>query len=182
MIARRTIVAAIAAGAIAPAAFGHTLYPQWVVYRRKHLLIGCHRKDPDTFRLAQDLAERINHAMPKAKARAARAPHPQRLASLIGTDQMEIAVLPRAEAREMRDGVGKFVPYGRIDLTRLADFGVHTLVAAGRFPQRHAWMVRAAIEDSGLQQSLPKDVVLPLHPGAEAQMAGVRLDDLPEEQ
>jgi len=27
---------------------GHTPYRQWVVYRKKHLLIGCHKADPET--------------------------------------------------------------------------------------------------------------------------------------
>lgn len=181
MIRRRHLLATCAAGVVAPAAFAHTLYPQWIAYRRKHLLIGCHRKDLETYRLAQTLAENINHALPKAKARVARAPHPERLASLIGTDQMEIAVLAREEAGAMRDGSGRFAPYGEILLTRLADFGRYALIADAGFPDRHAWMVSDAVDHSGLAQTMPKAVALPLHPGAEARLAGVALEDLDPE-
>lgn len=181
MIARRTVLGGMAAGLLAPAAVAHTLYPQWVAYRRKHLLIGCHRKDMATFELAQVLVDGINHALPEAKARPARAPHPERLASLIGTDQIELAVLPRAQALEMRDGAGRFKPYGRIDLTRLGDFGALVLVADAGFPARHGWLVRAALAETGLQHDPPADPALRLHPGAEAQMAGIALEDVPRE-
>ena len=179
MIDRRTVLATLAAGITVPAAQAHTLYPQWVAYRRKHLLIGCHRKDGTTFALAQALVENINRVLPKAKARAARAPHPQRLASLIGTDQMEVAVLSREDAVAIRDGAGRFAPYGKIPLVRLADFGPHALLADTGFPQRHAWMVCSAIAHSGMARTMPKAPALPLHPGAEAQLAGVALEDLP---
>lgn len=181
MIPRRGFLTAMAAGALAPAAFAHTLYPQWVAYRRKHLLIGCHRKDDRTFELAQELVDGINHALPKAKARPARTPHPERLASLIGTDQLELAVLPRAEAHEMRDGAGRFKPYGRIDLTRIADFGGYVLVADAGFPQRHAWMVSSALAGTELPKDPPAAPSLRLHPGAEARIAGIALEDLPAE-
>lgn len=178
MIDRRALVAGLGAGVLAPAAGAHTLYPQWVAYRRKHLLIGCHRKDLETYRLAQQLVMEMNKVLPKAKARVARAPHPQRLASLIGTDQMEIAVLSRSEAAEMRNGAGRFAPYGRLALTRLADFGPYLLAADAGFPKRHAWMIADALAHSGLAQNQPKAVALPLHRGAEAHIAGQSLSDL----
>lgn len=169
----------LAGGVLAPAAFAHTLYPQWVAYRRKYLLIGCHRKDNRTFELAQTMIDGINHALPKAKARAARAPHPQRLASLIGTDQMELAVLARAEAHDMHQGAGRFRPYGPIDLTRIADFGDYVLVADAGFPLRHAWMISAALAEADMPQATPETLFLRLHPGAEARIAGTALEDLP---
>ena len=171
----------LAAGALTPATFAHTLYPQWVAYRRKHLLIGCHRKDNRTFELAEVLVEGINHAVPAASARAARAPHPERLASLLGTDQIELAVLPRAEAHAMLDGAGRFAPYGRIGLTRIADYGDYVLAADADFPARHAWMVSSALAEAELTIPGPADTVLRLHPGAETQISGVALEDLPAE-
>ena len=181
MISRRLTLGLLAAGTMAPAAFSHTLYPQWVAYRRKHLLIGCHREDNETFHLASRLVDGINHAVPEASARAARAPHPERLASLIGTDQLEIAILTRREALDMRDGAGPFAPYGKIALTRLADFGRYVLVADSSFPIRHGWMVSSAIRDSEILQEIPKSPNLPMHPGAKAQITGTALQDLPRD-
>ena len=126
---RRSLILGVTVGALAAPtaslspwnAQAHTLYGQWVVYRKKHLLIGCHRKDPLTFDLAKRIEAEFTHALPEAKARVARAPHPERLASLLGTDQLEIAVLAIAEAEAMAAGTGEFAPYGRQPLTLLAD-------------------------------------------------------------
>jgi hypothetical protein len=158
----------------------HTLYPQWLAYRKKHLLIGCHRKDMETWRQAERLVNELNHALPKAKARVARAPHPERLASLIGTDQMEIAILSRDDAVEMAGGQGKFAPYGQIPLTRIADLDSHVLVADADLPQRHAWMLASALGENG-RDKRQTNAALPLHPGASAKRGGLDLEDLPEE-
>jgi hypothetical protein len=156
----------------------HTLYPQWLAYRKKHLLIGCHRKDMETWRQAERLVNELNHALPKAKARVARAPHPERLASLIGTDQMELAVLGRGEAVEMRDGTGKFAPYGRIALSELLAIGDHVLVAEESFPVRHGWMVAAALAAEGLDAGPDPTNDLAPHSGALAFRQGRSLDEL----
>ena len=174
---RRAFLTGVAAGCLTPTASAHTLYGQWIVYRRKHLLIGCHRKDPPTYALAQDLAERINHALPAAKARVARAPHPERLASLIGTDQMEIAVLSIADATEMAAGTGRFRPYGALPLTRLAGFGPHLRVAHADFPERHGWMVTAALADAGQTEGRGAGA-FDWHAGARSYKAGTPLEAL----
>ena len=178
MIGRRTALTMLAAGAVAPAAIGHTLYPQWVAYRRKHLLIGCHRRDARTYTLAKALVAELDHALPKAKARPARAPHPERLASLIGTDQMELAVLSIAEAQAMAEGRDRFAPYGKIALTKLAEMGNHLLVAEAGFPARHGWMVTSALRDTPLRVEANKEVTLPLHSGAQAFLNGIPLEIL----
>lgn len=168
---RRAFLTGLAAGLSAPAASAHSLYGQWVVYRRKHLLIGCHRKDPETFDLAQRLVEDINHALPTAKARPARAPHPERLASLIGTDQMEVAVLSISDALQMTEGAGRFKPYGKLPLTRLAGFGPHILTAHADFPRRHAWMLAAALAETE-QAPHPGAQDIAWHPGVLLWRAG----------
>ncbi len=85
-LTRRSLLTGLVA--LAPAADAHTLYNQWIVYRRKTLLIGSHRKDMGTYARALQLAEALGHLLPEAAARAARAPHPERLASLLATRQL----------------------------------------------------------------------------------------------
>ena len=111
------VEAALAAGACAPAANAHTMFNQWVVYRQKHLLIGCHRKDLTTYELSLQLAETLGHLLPEAAARPARAPHPERLASLLGTRQLELALLSVETAQGIKAGSGRFAPYGTVPLT-----------------------------------------------------------------
>ena len=150
----------------ASAARAHTPFSQWVVYRKKHLLIGAHRADPRTYELAKSLAGILAQHLPKAKSRVARAPTAQRLASLIGTDQMDVAVLGKTDAIAMRDGAGHFKPYGRIDLTMLAELDDHLLVAHTRFPERHAWLVSAALHESGIELQVDNPAGVALHPGS----------------
>jgi hypothetical protein len=65
--------ALVAAGALVLG--GHTPYPQWTVYRRKHLLIGSHRADLGTWRAAQEIVALLEGHLPEARARVARAPN-----------------------------------------------------------------------------------------------------------
>ena len=127
--------------AFGQSAGAHTPYGQWVVYRKKHLLIGAHRADPPTYAEAKRLAALLAEHLPKSRSRVARAPTAGRLASLLGTDQLDVAVLSKADAVAMRDGQGQFAPYGKIPISLLAELGPYVLVAHARFADRHAWLV-----------------------------------------
>ena len=151
---------------------GHTLYGQWVAYRRKHLLVGCHRRDPETYALAKRLVAELAESLPAAKARPARAPHPERLASLLGTDQLDIAILSARDCAGMAAGQGRFEPYGALPLRLLAPYGGHLLIAHARFPDRHAWAVRAALSDHDDASPAQGNPALDWHPGAAAWQAG----------
>lgn len=169
-LSRRGALAGLAALAAAPAA-GHTLYGQWVVYRRKHLLIGCHRADMRTSHAAQAVIDALAEALPEAKARMARARRADRLASLLVTDQLQLAVLTSAEARSMAAGDGPFAPYGPAPLTSLAMLDDLVLTARASFPARHAWLVAAALDHSLAPPAEPQ-ASPPVHPGAAAYRDG----------
>ncbi|WP_108880120.1 hypothetical protein [Anderseniella sp. Alg231-50] len=146
----------------------HTPYRQWVVYRKKHLLIGAHRADPTTYDLAKKLAAVLAHSLPKSRCRVARAPTAQRLASLIGTDQLDVAVLDTADAIAMQSGSGRFEPYGPISIRQLAGIGGRLLVAHERLPARHAWLIAATLDQTRTtdRRRLDQDPDVSWHPGA----------------
>lgn len=176
---RRHILAALAAGAFAPAAQAHTMFNQWVVYRKKHLLIGCHRKDPETYDLSKELVLTLDHLLPEASARSARAPHPERLASLLGTRQLELAVLTAEHADQMHAGTGDFAPYDSIPLTQVTDLKSHILVAHQDFTPHHAWLLASAFDEVGFGLGSPANQSsLVMHSGVRAFRNGVPLDDL----
>ena len=147
---------------------GHTPYGQWVVYRRKHLLIGCHRGDPRTYELAKEVQQVLDEHLPDASARVARARGAGRLASLLGTDQLEVAVLGRDEAAAIAEGRGDFAPYGAVDLRFLAPAGDRLLLSHAGFPNRHAWLVTGALLGTDLAPLWVEwsDRLLPWHPGS----------------
>ncbi len=164
--------------AVAPAAAllvgGHTPYGQWVVYRKKHLLIGCHKADPETYVLAKQVVALLGTHLPAAKSRVARAPDAGRLASLLGTGQLEIATLGPADAAQMAQGSGRFRAYGAIALRLLTPVGERLLVARADFPARHAWLVTGALAGTELAPGRPGDQMadqmgdpgIPWHPGS----------------
>lgn len=167
---RRVLVAAIAAAAATLGLSGHTPYGQWVVYRRKHLLVGCHREDPETYRLAKAVVTHLARHLPEARARPARAPSAGRLAALLGTDQLELAVLSATDALGMVSGTGGFRPYGAVPLRLIAELADRLLVAHPAFPDQHARLVSAAVMDGELaRRPAPgRDPPLTWHPGTAA--------------
>jgi hypothetical protein len=171
---RRQLLRLPLPGALVMLLGAHTPYGQWVVYRRKHLLVGCHWRDPRTYELAGQVVRLLDEHLPEASARVARAPDAGRIASLIGTDQMEVAVLDRAEAAAMAEGSGGFAPYGPIGLRLLAPVGDRLLLAAADFPGRHAWLVTGALLGTDLAPPWVEwdDGILPWHPGSAAFLEG----------
>ncbi|HSR70970.1 MAG TPA: hypothetical protein VLL72_01195 [Kiloniellales bacterium] len=173
MIRRRVLrgVLAIAAGLLLS---GHTPYRQWVVYRKKHLLIGCHKADPETYDLAKRAVALLEEHLPAARARVARAPDARRLASLLGTGQMEVAMLDAADAEGMLQGTGPFAPYGPVSLRLLVRLGGRLLVCRADFPERHAWLVTGALAGTELADlgTPTTDSAVPWHPGSRAFLDG----------
>lgn len=169
---RRDVIAGLAAGALAPAAQAHTLFNQWVVYRQKHLLIGSHRQDPPSFALAQEIEAILGHLLPEASARAARAPRAERLASLLGTGQMFVAVLDAPALTGIMAGEGPFAPYGAVPLTFLGHRSYHWVAAHESFPDHHAWLVAAALAEVSFNTDITAPPPAPRHPGAQAFLDG----------
>lgn len=162
---------ALAAG-FAPAAYAHTPYGQWVVYRQKHLLIGAHRGDDRTYQLAKRIVAALADELPEARARVARGPRPERIASLISTGQMLIAVLSEAEAQRMIKALPPFDGYMPIELRGLAALSDgYLLVASPELPDDHAWLVAQALGHATLGHDA-RGASLAAHPGAAAFWSG----------
>ena len=84
-------------------------------------MIGCHRQDLATWEWAKDINGVLEHELPDARSRIARAKTAGRLASLIGTDQLDTAVLSQADAKAMQSGSNGFEPYGAIEINAVAN-------------------------------------------------------------
>ena len=112
--------------------------------------------------------------LPAAKSRVARAPHAGRLASLLGTAQMEVATLSSADAAAMMRGAGPFQAYGPIALRTLTPVGSRILIARADFPERHAWLVTGALAGTELAPAPERseEPQVPWHPGSLAFLEG----------
>ena len=148
---------------------GHTPYRQWNVYRKRHLLILASKSGPAAVDHARAVAAALAAHLPDSKARSSRAGNLGRLASLIGTKQMDVTVLTRAEVADFAAGRGAFANAEPTDLRALFAFGDHVLVARADFSEAHAYLVVQTLDenrDALALGSLPDgNDGLPLHPG-----------------
>jgi hypothetical protein len=126
----------------------HTPYRQWQVYRRRHLLIGCSRSDPLTYALAQRIVAVLAAELPESSARVTRGPDAWRLASLLTTGQLEVAVLAAADVAALRDGRAPFEAFGPTELSALFAFGDHFLICRPDFPDHHAYQVVRTLSEN----------------------------------
>jgi TRAP-type uncharacterized transport system substrate-binding protein len=112
--------------------------------------------------------------LPESHARITRASDTVRIASLLATGQLDVAIISRDEAANMHAGSGAFKEIGPIPLRLLAELSGHFLVAIESF--RHAFLLAEAIEHlrSSLSLAAAKSLPLPIpeHPGAAAYRGG----------
>ena len=166
---------------------GHTPYRQWVVYRKKHLLVGCHRSDSVTYALAQSCVEVLATHLPEARARVARARDLRRLADLLNSDQLKTVILSPQAAQEMASGypsdrIRTPVPLTGLAPLALPEVGERFLFAHRDLPARHAWLISAALFESSLTRSTPlTGMPLDWHPGSQGYLGGDPLPFLDEE-
>ena len=171
---RRRWMQGVAAALLYPLLGAHAPYEQWVVYRKKHLLIGCHRQNARGYELAKQVVAVLAEELPAAKARVARAPRAERVASLLGTAQLDVALLAPETASLMRIGKGPFKPYGPVELQLLGWIEDQLLIARSAFRPDHAWLVTDALvhAETLSHRAAKADLGLDWHEGSQAYWEG----------
>jgi len=179
---RRRLLAALTLLIVAGVTNAHTPYRQWVVYRRKHLLIGTTRADPDGYRLGKALAGALATELPESQARVARARDTRRLANLMATGQLQTALFNIEEVLAMAAGSSPYEDIGPLDLRVLLILDRYLLMAVPTLPDHHAWLVTSALEVAGYgtSQLIGADGIS-FHPGSRAYLDGRRMPDPPIE-
>jgi len=177
----RRLFLSLALLALPFAARAHTPYRQWKVYRQRYLLILSSRDDPPSDELAERFAATLRETLPESRAQVARAPHVERIASLISTRQMDVAVLQEATARALFKGDAPFVDYGPVPLRVLAQSAEYQFVCREDFQNRHAYLVTEALTRSlpGVKTATVADPSngVPLHAGTLAFLRGEPLEE-----
>ena len=180
---RRTFLAALPLLMFAPGLAAHSPYRQWMIYRQRHLLIFAARTDPTADRLSEDVAKVLLEHLPTSQAEAARAPHEQRIASLITTDQADVALLARESALALTQGRGEFAYFGPSQLRVLVENASHQLLCRENFPKAHAFLLAQVLVEQGTamgftvpdRPALQEDAVS-AHEGALAYLRGETLE------
>jgi hypothetical protein len=167
---------------------GHAPYGQWGVYRRRYLLILTARADPPSYELGKRVAEVLADRLPSSKAQVSRAPHKERIASLISSQQLDVALMRRDDAAALRQGSPPFAEHGPVKLFTVVGIGEYLFVCRDDFAARHAWLVAEALDKSRSAlpdlllpsgaSSEPPDARIPLHPGALGYFTGAPMPGL----
>lgn len=181
-LGRRALLRSVFALAAAFAATGHAPYGQWNVYRKRNLLILTSRSDALTFPLGERVAKVLAEHLPESRARVSRAPNTKRVASLISTRQLDVAVLSRHDAAMLLAGRAPFDDYGPVPLRAIAALGGYLLICRDDFSSLHAYLVAKTLIEN--RDELGDDIssldpenssavsIVPTHPGARACFQG----------
>jgi len=184
---RRAALRLVLTGAVSLAAGGHAPYGQWSIYRKRYLLILTTRSDVTSHDIGTRIAALLAERLPESRAQVSRAPHMERVASLISSKQMDVALMRRDDAAALRAGAPPFESFGPVSLRTIVGLGDHLLVCRDDFPARHAWLICEALARDRDALPVPlspfsptaesPDGRVPLHPGAQAYFMGSPLPD-----
>jgi len=146
---------------------GHSPYVQWYAYRAKHLVVVTDGR-PGALGLAQAVAAAVAAKWPESKAVAAEARSTVEAIRLLASGQLQVALVPSADALDALQGRGKFAGDGTLPVRAIAALGDDLLVVLEAYPRERARTLAGAIADSRLLASklAGRTPVIPFHPGA----------------
>lgn len=144
----------------------HTPFPQWKVYRQRHLFIAIDRTDAAAYDLSHALADLFERELPAAEAKVTRAVDAAGVASLISTAQLDVALLRRADAAAWAQGAAAFRAIEPVAIRTLAALGDHLLICRADFPDPHAAAIAQTLSHARLLSVAEEAAIeIPLHPG-----------------
>jgi TRAP-type uncharacterized transport system substrate-binding protein len=157
-----------AAGALLP---GHSPYRQWYAYRAKHLVVVTDEERPAAFAVATAIASAIAARWPETKAVPAAASTPVEVVKLLSSGQLQVGLVPPAEALEALEGRGRFADDGKVPLRVVAVVGGDLLLVLESCARPRARAIAQALVESrekplSEKRSLRGPSPIPFHPGA----------------
>ena len=127
---------------------GHTPFPQWKVYRKLHLFIVVNREDAVACEVGDAIAHTLATELPESRAMVTRAQNSLRLASLISTQQLDVALVHRAELAAWRAGESPYDQLEPVALKELFGVGNYLLISRDDFLPDHAAVVAQTLQGS----------------------------------
>ena len=158
-----------AAAALLP---GHSPYRQWYAYRATHLVVVTDEMRPGALTVAAAVASAIAARWPETKAVPAAARSPVEVVKLLSSGQLQVGLLPTAEALEALEGRGRFADGGKVALRAVAVVGGDLVVVLESCDRDRAHAIAQALAESRGDGPLAKKSLLrgpapiPFHPGA----------------
>jgi len=164
---------------------GQAAERQWRRSRAGDLLLYINAQDPGSDEIGEMLAKQLRKLLPESGARVAREPTAVRVASVMGTQQGNLAVIAYDIAREIYRGNPPFTAARPIELRVLVENFKYQVLCRADFERDRAYLVTEALmkDPELLKLRVPdrpagttsRDSV-PTHPGALAFLNGEALD------
>jgi TRAP-type uncharacterized transport system substrate-binding protein len=174
---RRTFLRLVAVTGAACGVMGHSPYRQWQVYRKSRLIIVTSAAEPASYPLGEAVAALLALHLPESRALVARAADSLAIVKLLGSDQLDLAILSADDARDAHDGRARFASEGPLALRALAVLGPYLFVCREDFPAPKAQAVSRTLaahwRDGGaLPPAGSPPPSIPLHAGVTGQQRG----------
>ena len=183
-IAAATTLMAMAALPVT-AAWAHTPYRQWDIFRKRHLQILTSRSDLAGDTAGDDWVACLAEKLPLSRAMVSRARDMIRVVSLMKTDQAKLAILSYADADAIFSAKSPYEEFKPMPLQVMFDNGAYVLVARNDLPLHHGFLIAVTLlEDAKtLHLTVPLDgkFGMDVHPGAKAAALGEKIE-LPAEE
>ncbi|MEO6022652.1 MAG: hypothetical protein ABIP64_05975 [Burkholderiales bacterium] len=153
---------------------GHSPYRRFQIYRKTRLIVMAANEDKRAAIIADGLAEFFAKAWTESQSISGRAQTAPDLVQLLVTNQLEVGVLSKKEARAAREGKNRFSRSGPQALCVLAIFGDHVLITREDLlepiavkilePMTKQWqLVKAEVSQSARGPFAGEATGLPLH-------------------
>ena len=151
---------------------GHSPYRQWYAYRAKHLVVVTDEARPGALAVASAIASAIAARWPETRSVPAAARSPIEVVKLLGSGQLQVGLVPAADALAALNGRGGFTEIGKVPLRAVATVGDDLLVVLESCARERAHDIAQALAESRAGGPLPSKASLrgaapiPFHPGA----------------
>jgi len=164
-------------------ALAHTPYRFWDVFRKRNMVILTSHQDYTGDDIGDLWVATLRQNLPLSRALVSRTQDLGRMASLLKTDQVKLAVLSHEHARQMFAGDAPFESFKPLELQILVDNGKYLLVTRPDLPTYHGYLLTTALMEAADKLQLVNPgkgrFGMPVHAGAQAYYRGEKLEPPP---
>jgi len=125
---------------------GHAPWGQHEVYRQMHMLVMCSKTDKGAFDFTKNLIVILDEYLPQAKARAARTRDTERLANLLTTNQIPLAIISNDLLLDLSNHDPNSFQTLLESAKTLYTFKDMILIVNHDFPKRHMEAIVASLD------------------------------------
>lgn len=130
----------------------HSPYNNWDAFRNKYLQIATNKVDTEGDVLGEQIVLTLRHNVPASRALVTRAPDLDRIASLLYTNQIKVALLSSTDMQQLVS----MELYKDLPITILLHNEKYFLIARSDMPEQHVHIIcRTLLDDKTFAFKLP---------------------------